>query len=148
MKRKGTVVAIAAALAVCLAIPIVAGAGTGITAHATGNQIVNPSGGDPNGTATFNLKVNRVKQRICYNISFRGIKDVTSSHLHKGGPGQIARPIVTFFQGNRLNSPQRGCVHNVKKQIVKRLKRKPSAHYVDIDSTEHPNGAVRGQLER
>jgi hypothetical protein len=148
MKRRGTVVAIAAALAVCLAIPIVAGAGTGITAHATGDQIVNPAGGDPNGSATFNLKVNRVKQRICYKVTFRGIKDVTASHLHKGGPGQIARPIVTFFQGHKLNSPQSGCVHNVKKQIVKRLKRKPSAHYVDIDSTEHPNGAVRGQLER
>jgi hypothetical protein len=148
MKRRGTVAAFAVALAVCLAIPIVAGAGTGITAHATGDQIVNPSGGDPNGSATFNLKVNRVKQRICFRITFRGIKDVTGAHLHKGGPGAIARPIVTFFEEDKADSPQTGCVHDVKKQIVKRLKQKPSAHYVDVDSTEHPNGAVRGQLER
>ena len=148
MKRKATAVAIAAALAVCLAIPIVAGAGTGITAHATGDQIVNPSGGDPNGSATFNLKVNRVKQRICYRIAFRGIKDVTGAHLHKGGPGAIARPIVTFFEEDKADSPQNGCVKNVRKRIVKRLKRKPSAHYVDIDSEEHPYGAVRGQLSR
>lgn len=148
MNRKRTLAAVVAAFAVCLAIPIYAGAGTALTAHATGDQIVNPSGGDPNGEADFRLKVNRVKQRICFDISFSGIKDVTGAHLHKGGPGEIARPIVTFFEVEGADSPQQGCVRDVRKRIVKRLKRKPEAHYVDIDSEKHPNGAVRGQLEK
>ena len=138
---------IAAAIAV-LAMPLTASAGTLITAHATGEQVVNASGGDPDGSASFRLKVNRVEQRICYTISFRGIQDVTGAFLHKGGPGQIARPILTLFDRGVANSPQKGCVHNVRKRIVKRLKRKPSGHYVDLTSKKHPNGAVRGQLKR
>ena len=42
---------------------------------ATGGQIVNPGGGDPKGAATFVLKVNRVKSRICFNIKFSKIKE-------------------------------------------------------------------------
>jgi hypothetical protein len=120
-----------------------------LTAHATGGQIVNPAGGDPKGSATFVLQVNRVKQRICFHITFTGIKDVTSANLHKGGPGTIARPIVNFFSNPAAGqNVEKGCVRNVKSRIVKRLKRKPAQHYVDIDSESRPNGAVRGQLTR
>ena len=149
MKRKLTVGVVAATAVVgLLAIPMSASAHTVLTAHATGGQVVNPAGGDPKGSATFVLQVNRVKGRICFHITFTGIKDVTSANLHKGGAGQIARPIVNFFDTGRADSPEKGCVRNVKSRIVKRLKRKPSQHYVDIDSQDRPNGAVRGQLVR
>jgi hypothetical protein len=147
MKRKLTVAVVAGVLA-GLAIPTSAGAHTVLSAHATGDQIVNPGGGDPKGSATFVLTVNRVKQRICFHITFTGIKDATSANLHKGGPGQIARPIVNFFETPRAGTTQEGCVRNVRSRIIKRLKQKPSQHYVDIDSESRPNGAVRGQLVR
>lgn len=149
MNKKGLVVAIAATLTLSLMVPIFATAGTAITAHATGDQVVNPAGGDPKGVADFRLKVNRVKQRVCYTITFSKIDDVTGAFLHKGGPNQIARPIATFFTDKQgATSPRKGCVKNLKKRIVKRLKRKPTAHYVDLTSKKRPNGAVRGQLER
>lgn len=147
MNKKGLVVAIAATLTLSLMVPIFASAGTAITAHATGDQVVNPSGGDPKGVADFRLNVNRVKRRICYTITFSKIQNVTGAFLHKGGPNQIARPIATFFTDKSATSPREGCVKNLKKRIVKRLKRKPDAHYVDLTSKKHPDGAVRGQLE-
>jgi hypothetical protein len=149
MRKKAIVLAATGACAVALAIPATSGAHTVLTAHATGSQIVNPAGGDPKGSATFVLQVNRVKQRICFHITFTGIKNVTSANLHKGKAGQIARPIVNFFTnpaaGQRV---EKGCIRNVSKRIVKRLKQKPAQHYVDIDSQNRPNGAVRGQLTR
>ena len=148
MRNKAIVLAATGACAVALAVPALSSGHTVLTAHATGGQIVNPAGGDPKGSATFVLQVNRVKQRICFHITFTGIKNVTSANLHKGGPGQIARPIVNFFSNPGSGTVEKGCVRNVKKQIVKRLKQKPSAHYVDIDSQNRPNGAVRGQLTR
>jgi pfkB family carbohydrate kinase/CHRD domain len=148
MKSKLMLATAVAAVGVALALPLSASAHTVLTAHATGGQIVNPAGGDPKGSATFVLQVNRVKQRICFHITFSGIKNVTSANLHKGGPGQIARPIVNFFSNPGSGTVEKGCIRNVKKQIVKRLKQKPSAHYVDIDSQNRPNGAVRGQLTR
>ena len=41
-----------------------------------------------------------------------------------------------------------GCVRDVRKRVVKRLKRKPQKHYVDIDTRAYPDGAVRGQLHK
>ena len=147
MKKKVALATVLAALAVALTIPAFSSAHTVLTAHATGGQIVNPGGGDPKGAATFVLKVNRVKSRICFNIKFSKIKDATSAHLHKGRAGQIARPIVTFFDRGVANSPQKGCV-SAPSRVVSRLKRKPAQHYVDIDSRSRPNGAVLGQLSR
>lgn len=148
MRKKAAIAAVVAAFAVALAVPAFSGAHTVLTAHATGGQIVNPAGGDPKGSATFVLQVNRPKGRICFKINFSGIKDATSAHLHRGTSGQIARPIVTFFDKPRASNTQKGCVRNVNSRIVKRLKQKPAQHYVDIDSESRPNGAVRGQLSR
>jgi hypothetical protein len=60
---------------------------TGISAHSTGSQLVNPDGGDGH---------------------------VTGALLKKGAEDQIARPIVTLFEGRRLNC-------------------KPDGHHVEID---------------
>jgi hypothetical protein len=146
MPNKLLAAACAAALCVALAIPLVASGATKLTTHLTAGQVVNPNGGDPGATASVKLKVNRVKQRICFRIEYRGLEDVTGSHLHKGDRGEIARPIVTLFEGNRA-SPVKGCVRDVRKRIVKRLKRKPEKHYLDIDTRAYPDGAVRGQLK-
>ena len=43
---------------------------------------------------------------------------------------------MTLFNGSKPTA--RGCVKNLKKRIVKRLKRKPSQHYLDIDHVELP----------
>ena len=93
------------------------------------------------------LKVNRAKKRICYEITYRNLEDVTGAHLHKGDRGEIGREILTLFEGDEA-SPVSGCVRDVRKRIVKRLKRKPEAHYVDIDTEAYPDGAIRGQLLR
>ena len=148
MKRGLKLGVAVAAAAVCLAIPIVASGATGISAHLTGAQVVNPNGGDPDGSANVNLRVNRQKARVCYTITYKNLEArVTGAFLHKGSAGQIARPIITLFKGD-IASPVQGCVHDLKKRIVKRLKRKPTQHYVDIDTRNFPDGAIRGQLTR
>jgi hypothetical protein len=53
--------------------------------------------------------------------------------VHKGSAEQIARPIITLFEGDHA-SPVQACVHDLRDRIVKRLKQKPDAHYVDVDT--------------
>jgi hypothetical protein len=145
--RKRLLVAVIAA-AVALAIPMFASGATGITAHLTGADVVNPNGGDPDGSANITMRVNRVKGRICFVLTYKKLSGhVTGAFLHKGGEGDIARPIVTLFEGDHA-SPVQACVHDLRDRIVKRLKRKPQAHYVDIDTSKYPDGAVRGQLRK
>ena len=147
MSKRLVGAACVAALCVAFAIPLAASAGTVITAKLKANQIVNPRGGDPNGKGNVRLNVNRVKQRICYRVEYSGLGTVTGSHLHRGDRGKIGRNVLALFDGTRP-SPVEGCLRDVRKRIIKRLKRKPGNHYVDIDSRAYPNGALRGQLSR
>lgn len=147
MRNRIRLGAIVAAVAVGLAVPIVATGATGISSHLTGANVVNPDGGDPDGSANVTLRVNRAKARVCYVITYKKLESrVTGAFIHKGSEGEIARPVITLFEGD-IASPVQGCVHDLKKRIVKRLKRKPDQHYVDIDTKSYPDGAVRGQLE-
>ena len=94
------------------------------------------------------MRVNRVKGRICFVLTYKKLSGhVTGAFLHKGAEGHIARPIVNLFEGDHA-SPVQACVHDLRDRIVKRLKRKPEAHYVDVDTSKYPGGAVRGQLQR
>jgi CHRD domain len=133
---------------VALAIPMFAVGATGITAHLTGSKVVNPNGGDPDGSANITMRVNRVKGRVCLVLTYKKVSGhVTGAHVHKGGEGQIARPIITLFEGDHA-SPVQACVHDLRDRIVKRLKQKPDAHYVDVDTSKYPDGAIRGQLSK
>ena len=134
-----------AALCVALAIPLTASGATVVSGHLNAGQIVNPNGGDRGASGDVTLRVNRAKKRICYEITYRNLEDVTGAHLHKGDRREIGREILTLFDGDDA-SPVSGCVRDVRKRIVKRLKRKPEAHYVDIDTQTYPDGAIRGQL--
>ena len=145
--RKRLLVAVLVAAA-ALSIPMLASGATGISAHLTGAQVVNPNGGDPDGSANITLRVNRVKGRVCFVLTYKKLSGhVTGAFLHKGSEDEIARPIITLFEGDHA-SPVQACVHDLRDRIVKRLKQKPDAHYVDIDTSKYPDGAVRGQLER
>ena len=146
MRRRVALAATAATLTAALAAPLFATGATSITARMDGAQVVNPSGGDPNGSATLRLRVNRVKQRICFRLTFSGLKQVTGAFIHKGQAGQIARPIITLFN-HTVTSPHRACEHNIRSRLIKRLKRKPGVHYADLTTKNRPNGAVRGQFD-
>jgi hypothetical protein len=146
MRKRLIVASIAATVA--LAIPMFAVGATGITAHMTGAQVANPNGGDPDGSANITLRVNRVKGRLCFVLTYKKLSGhVTGAFLHKGNEGQIARPIVALFEGDHA-SPVQACVHDLRDRIVRRLKRKPEGHYVDVDTSKYPDGAVRGQLSK
>jgi hypothetical protein len=143
--RKRSVVAVAVtALIAAMAIPMYATGATKLTAKMTGGEVVNPNGGDPEGRATLKLRVNRVKERLCFNLT-SNLKNITGAWIHKGEEGEIARPIITLFN-TRENGSVKGCEHNVRPRLIKRLKRKPGLHYADVTTRGYPDGAVRGQL--
>jgi hypothetical protein len=147
MRKRLAITTGVAALVVAMAIPMFATGATQITARMDGSQIVNPRGGDPDGTARLSLRVNRVRQRVCFRLVFRNLNQVTGAFIHRGSAGQIARPIITLFN-TRETSPVVQCEHNIRSRLIRRLKRRPALHYADVDTRAYPNGAVRGQLSR
>jgi hypothetical protein len=145
MRRKSALAAGAVALIVAMAIPMYATGATQLSANMSGNQVVNPNGGDPNGSAKLKLRVNRAKERVCFKLT-SNLSKITGAFIHKGAAGQIARPIITLFN-TREKGTVKGCEHNLKARLIKRLKRKPGLHYADVTTKAYPDGAVRGQLK-
>lgn len=146
MSNRVAVVAGAAVLAVLVAVPISAIGATRITSNMTGAQVVNPNGGDPDGSAKLTLRVNRAKARLCFKLRTEGLSKVTGAFIHKGTSGEIARPIITLFNHRVSGNTVEACEHNIRPRLIKRLKRKPGQHYADVTTKAYPDGAVRGQL--
>lgn len=144
--RSKAAIAVTAALCVALVVPATGTGATRISANMTGAQVVNPNGGDPDGSAQLRLRVNRVKERICFTLRTEGLSKVTGAFVHKGDAGQIARPIITLFN-TKEKGTVKGCEHNIRPRLIKRLKRKPADHYADVTTKAYPDGAVRGQLK-
>ena len=90
MRTKIRLAVLTAVGAICLTVPIVATGATGISGHLTGSQVVNPNGGDPNGTANISLRVNRQKARVCFVLTYKKLSGhVTGAFIHKGDEGDI-----------------------------------------------------------
>jgi len=145
MSNRVAVVAGVAVLAVLVAVPISAIGATRITSNMTGAQVVNPNGGDPDGSAKLTLRVNRAKARLCFKLKTTDLSKVTGAFIHKGTAGEIARPIITLFN-HRATGTVEACEHNIRPRLLRRLKRKPDQHYADVTTKAYPDGAVRGQL--
>ena len=75
----------------------------------------------------------------------------TSAHVHSGAPGATGPVVLTLptpqvAAGGRLFST--GCVSGDNASALNAIIGNPEGHYVDIETTSAPNGAVRGQLAR
>ena len=102
MRKKALLLGATAVLAAALIAPSGASAGTLLTSHLNGKQIVNPSGGDPKGTATV-TEGEPPEGADLLDPDLQEPDRIRGMFLHKGGPGQIAGPILTFFNGSKPN---------------------------------------------
>ncbi len=82
---------------------------------------------------------------MCLAVTVSGISRVTSAHVHAGSIG-FAGPIVAAFPELIPGAPAR-CVA-VADEVIKRIQREPGKYYVDVHTTDFPNGAARGQLRK
>ena len=75
----------------------------------------------------------------------------TSAHVHAGAPGATGPVVLTLptpqvAAGERLFSF--GCVSGVSDAAIDAVLANPAGHYVDVETSGSPNGALRGQLTR
>ena len=146
MRAKASMLVLVAALTAGLVVPAAVGAATVLRAKLTGAQIVNDDGGAPRGVAQATLTLNPDRDRICFEISYRGLGGkAAAGYLRKGEAGQTARPAVVLFAG-RASSPVSACVGAVGERTMTGLQDHPGGYYVDLATAKRPKGAVRGQL--
>ncbi|MCL6728577.1 CHRD domain-containing protein [Sphingomonas hankyongi] len=99
--------------------------------------------GDLDGAGSVRLAIDESKQQICYKFKLSGLATPLMAHIHRGHPHQIGPTVVTLFTG--MDEDLSRCVLWTNKQLAA-IVADPSDYYVNVYTTEYPDGALRGQL--
>ena len=107
-----------------------------------------PGPGDEGATGRFEAELS--EGRLCVDMSVTGLgAPVVGAHLHDGAAG-IAGPIIVDI--GTPPSPDARPVRwddactDVADDVIQRLAGSPETVYVNVHTSAHPDGAVRGQL--
>ena len=117
-----------------------------------GSEEVGPAGesgvGDPDGSGVATVAVSTEARRACFELSVRGVAlPAAAAHIHEAPIG-VNGPIVVPLAAPDAAGRSRGCARGLDAAVVEALVETPLRFYVNVHTTEHPNGAVRGQLAR
>lgn len=109
------------------------------------SNFAHPGGGtgDLDGTGVVKLKLDPGRKQVCYDFKLSGLSTPLMAHIHEGRPLSNGPPVVTLFTGPGANLD--GCVTWLHGQLAE-IVANPSGFYVSIETTEFPDGALRGQL--
>jgi len=115
--------------------------GNRFIAQMSGAMEVPPA--DPDGTGMARITINDATNRVCTDIEVRNIGTVTAAHIHRGAPGVNGPPVITLDPPDDNDSDDCDTVDD---GLVDEIRRNPAAFYVNVHTTDYPDGAVRGQV--
>ena len=102
-----------------------------------------PGGGDSDGWGRVRFEINNSTHRLCADLEVRSIAEVTSAQIYRGREGQQGEPVA------RLERPRDDDSYDCKQigdALAQEIESHPTAFYVAVNTTEYPNGAIRGQV--
>jgi hypothetical protein len=110
-----------------------------------------PGPGDSNATGQADIRLNQGQGEVCFDLSWENIHGtVFAAHIHVAPPGSPGPIVVPLFSGSfRGTDSASGCVQNVDRDLIKAIRKDPSAYYVNVHSQpSFAAGAIRGQLSK
>ena len=108
-------------------------------------NIAHPSGGtgDPRASGSVRLSIDPAKKLVCYDFELSGLSEPMMAHIHEGAPLRNGPPVIILFTGTGMKLAD--CAPSTRSQLSEILA-DPAHYYVSVDTTEFPDGALRGQL--
>jgi CHRD domain len=121
-----------------------------LAAQLSGANEIGPDGqpgvGDEDGEGVATVTVHPEEGRVCFQLSVSGITlPALAAHIHEGRP-TLNGGIVVTLEAPDAAGRSSGCVLAVDALLVSDLFQNPGAYYVNVHTTDFPDGAVRGQL--
>lgn len=102
--------------------------------------------GDPDGQGAAELQSGSGDGSVCFGIEVsRVAAPPVAAHVHRAPRGETGAIVATLETPNAEGLAS-GCI-NVGADVRDAIGADPAAYYVDIHTSEYPDGAVRGQLE-
>ncbi|HZC84088.1 MAG TPA: CHRD domain-containing protein [Rubrobacter sp.] len=104
-----------------------------------------PGPGDPEGSGTATITVNPGQEEVCWTIEAEGIQlPATGAHIHEGAVGEAGDVVVPLTPPDESGFSS-GCAE-VSREVALDILKNPENYYINVHTTDFPNGAIRGQL--
>lgn len=117
---------------------------TAMTIALSGAEEV-PGPGDEDGTSTVNIEVRPETNEVCYDITVQNLTlPAGATHIHTGAVGVAGDPIVSLLPPDESGASS-GC-SGVDPALAADLLANPANYYVNVHTSDFPDGAIRGQL--
>ncbi len=111
----------------------------------TGSEVVS-SRGDTDGFAKAELTVTDELNQVCYDINDKsGLGPITSVTINRGPRGSTGPVVLRLKEANE--GGWKNCVKR-SEWLEDSFERSPGAYFVQIATSEFPNGAIRGQFSK
>jgi hypothetical protein len=133
-------------LALAALASIAAAGGRPISTTHTGAAEV-PGPGDPDGSGSVTLTLNPGTGEVCFEITVSNITlPATGAHIHEA-PADDFGPVVVALTPPDASGTSSGCVSADREEIMEIIQ-EPEDYYVNVHTTDFPDGALRGQLSK
>ena len=100
---------------------------------------------EPNAKGTAVVRIRQPAGQVCYRLHAENITlPAVAAHIHRGGAGANG-PVVVPFTPPAANGNSDGCTA-ADASVINDILANPAGFYVNVHTTEHPGGAMRGQL--
>ena len=109
----------------------------------TGDAEAPASAGDRDGSGEVTLTVDMDHQRICFDFEVSHLATPLMAHIHRARAPKNGPSVITLFTGP--GAELHDCVIWTEKWLAE-IVAEPSDFYVNLYTTEYPDGALRGQL--
>jgi CHRD domain len=145
MRRTSTAFGMAA-LAMLAVTPAMAAAPDSeilLESRLSGDQVVQQTGGDPDGTGTATILVDAKDGVACFDVQTANVDTPISGRIQSGSAGAIGPPVVFLFENQ--DASVNGCAP-VDRKALREIGKNPERFYLNVVNDAFPVGAIRGQL--
>jgi D-alanyl-D-alanine carboxypeptidase len=121
-----------------------------LATRVSGAEEVGPAGGldagDPDGAGVATIAVSTSARRVCFELWVHRLDlPALAAHIHAAPPGVNGAVVVPLGAPDGAGRAS-GCARGLDRSLVEDLVGHPASYYVNVHTTEFPEGAVRGQL--
>lgn len=103
-----------------------------------------PGPGDPDGWGMARITINDAANQVCTDLEVRDLSNVTAAHIHRGGPQEAGPPVITLDAPDDNDSDDCDTASDA---LVDEIRASPRGFYVNVHTSDFPQGAVRGQIQ-
>jgi CHRD domain len=100
--------------------------------------------GDRDGAGSFSAVIKG--NQLCYGLAVRDIANPVAAHIHRGLPNKNGPIVVPLTQPNAGDPGHSSNCTMVGNQLISQIRKHPGRFYVNVHTSDFPDGAIRGQL--